>query len=187
MHDEFYPINTNSQAWEQIQNGVGNRINSHIKKLLTEEKDGTRISVMKKVLHSSSANFIHLLKTWSHYNVEPLCSWKSPALNYQLHFNLYNNNLYLTLNSKPNWTLKIETVTTTFLLHISNGDNCVKYGKDFFNWTCSRQNPFIHFSKIISNSSKYSFEIDDSHNKIIDFWKNDLWRYFKFSQPMIRV
>ena len=29
---------TNAQAWKQIQNGVGNRINNHIKKLLTEEK-----------------------------------------------------------------------------------------------------------------------------------------------------
>ena len=62
MQDEFWTINTNSQALNQIQNGVGNRINSHINKLLTEEKDGTRISDMKKVLHSSSANFIHLLK-----------------------------------------------------------------------------------------------------------------------------
>ena len=28
----------NAQAWKKIQNGVGNRINNHIKKLLTEEK-----------------------------------------------------------------------------------------------------------------------------------------------------
>ena len=48
---------------KKIQNGVGNRINNHINKLLTEEKDGTRISDMKKILHSSYANFIHLLKT----------------------------------------------------------------------------------------------------------------------------
>ena len=103
MQDEFYPIKTNSQAWNQIQNGVGNRINSHIKKLLTEEKDGTRISDMKKILHSSSANFIHSLKTWSHYNVDPLRSWKS-SLNYQLHSPLYKKSLYLTYNSKPNPT-----------------------------------------------------------------------------------
>ena len=38
MQDEFYPIKTNAQAWKQIQNGVENRINSHIKNLLTEEK-----------------------------------------------------------------------------------------------------------------------------------------------------
>ena len=132
MHDEFWPIKINVQSSKQIQNGVGNMINSHIKKLLTKEKDGTRISVMKKVLHSSSANFIHLLKTWIHYNVEPLLSWKSPS-NHQLHFNLYKNNLYLTLNSKPNWTLKIETVTTTFLLHIFKSDNCVKSGRGFYN------------------------------------------------------
>ena len=38
MQDEFYPVKTNAQAWKQIKNGVGNSINSHIKKLLTEEK-----------------------------------------------------------------------------------------------------------------------------------------------------
>ena len=76
MQDEFYPINNNAQAWNKIQNGVGNKINSNINKLLTEEKDGTRISDMKKSLHSSSTNFIHLLKTWSNYNVDPLSSWK---------------------------------------------------------------------------------------------------------------
>ena len=112
---------------------------------------------------------------------------KIPSLNYQLHFNLYKNNLYLTLNSKPNWTLKIETITITFLMHISNGDRCVKYGRGFYNWTCSQQNPCLHFSKIISSSLKSAFETDDSGNKIVDFWKNDLWRYFKFSQPMITV
>ena len=127
-------------------------------------------------------------------NVKPLQCRVSPLLkillffkNYQLCFNLYKNNFYLTLNSKPNWTLKIETVTTTFLMHIYNGDSCVKYGRGFYNWTCAQQNPCLHFSKIISISSKYSFEADDSNNKIVDFWKNDLWRYFKFSQPMITV
>ena len=84
---------TNAQAWKQIQNGVGNRINNHIKKLLTEEKDGTRIFVMKKVLHSSSANSIHLLKTWSHYNVDPLLSWKShpKTINYILIYRRINS------------------------------------------------------------------------------------------------
>ena len=125
--------------------------------------------------------FIFLLCKFHSFtkNVKPL-QWRvSPllkiiSLNYQLHFNLYKNNLYLTLNSKPNWTLKIETVTTTFLMHISNGDSCVKYGRGFYNWTCAKQNPCIHFSKIISISSKYSFEADDSYNKIVYFWKNDL-------------
>ena len=70
------------------------------------------------------------------------------------------------MNSKPNWTVKIETVTTTFLLHFSNGDKSVKYGRGFYKWTCSWQNPCIHFSRIISISSKYSFEADDSYNKL---------------------
>ena len=107
-------------------------------------------------------------------NVKPLQCRVSMLLKilspkYQLHFNLYKNSLYLTWNSKPNWTLKIETVTTKFLLHISNGDSCMKYGRGFYNWTCSQQNPCIHFSIIISISSKYSFEADDSYNKIVYF------------------
>ena len=47
----------------KYKNGVGNRINSHIKKLLTEEKDGTGISAMKKFNIPPLQNFIHLLKT----------------------------------------------------------------------------------------------------------------------------
>ena len=139
-------------------------------------------------------DFTFLLRKFHSFteNVKPLQCRVSPLLkilapNYQLHFNLYKNNLYLTLNSKPNWILKIETVTTTFLLHISNPDICVKYGRGFHNCTCAPQNPCIHFSKIISISSESSFETDDSDNKIVDLWKNNLWRSFKSSQPVIIV
>ena len=52
---------------KQIQNGMKNRINSHIKKLLIEEKDGTRISAMKG-LTFLLYNFIHLWKTETYYN-----------------------------------------------------------------------------------------------------------------------
>ena len=99
MQDEFYPIQTNAQAWKQIQNGVENRINSHIKKLLTEEKYGTRISDMKKILHSSSANFINLLKTWSHYNVDSLHSWKSSFFFKTINYIL----IYIRITSTQLW------------------------------------------------------------------------------------
>ena len=60
MQDEFYPIKINAQALKKIQNGVRNRINSHIKKLLTEEKDDTGISTMKRFnIHPLQISFIY--------------------------------------------------------------------------------------------------------------------------------
>ena len=75
MQDEFYPIYTNAQAWKQIQNGVGNMINIHIKKLLIEEKDGTRISDMKKDFTFLLCKFLLFTE-----NMDPLQCRASPLL-----------------------------------------------------------------------------------------------------------
>ena len=71
------------------------------------------------------------------------------------------------------------------LLHIPDGDRCAKNERVFCNWSCSQQNPCLLFLWFSSSSLGLDFETDDSENKTVNFQKNTLWRYFKFSQPMI--
>ena len=57
----------------QIQIGMKNRINIHVKKLLIEEKDDKGIFAMKGL--SFLCNFIHIyLESLKHVTMESLCS-----------------------------------------------------------------------------------------------------------------
>ena len=58
---------------KKIQTGMKNRINIHVKELLIEEKDDTRISAMKGL--SFLCDVIHIyLEILKHLTGESLCS-----------------------------------------------------------------------------------------------------------------
>ena len=73
------------------------------------------------------------------------------------------------------------------LLHIPYGDRFEKTEWGFCSWPCYQPNPCCVSLWFGSSSSGSDFEIDESDSKIVNFWKNTLWRYFKFSQPVIIV
>ena len=71
------------------------------------------------------------------------------------------------------------------LLHIPDGDIYSKLERSFCTWPCSQQNPCLILLWFIFISPAFDFETDDSYSKPVNFWKNTLWIYFKFSKRVI--